>query len=296
MTLRGVDLNLLPLLDALLTERNVTRAAERMSVGQPAMSSALGRLRKQLGDPLLIRDGRVYRLSALAESLVEPVRELVAAADALLGVRTPFDPATARRTFTVMTSDYVTLMLLKPVLRTLASEAPGLRLNVVAFADDFEDQLRRSAVDLLICPMQLATALDDLPRAVLFEDRFMLVGDRDNPALDAQVTAERFRELRYIGNPRILTAELEAQGITQISELNVQAHVIVPLLLTGTPLVSFVQERLARLICEQARLTILPSPVPLQPLVEVLYWTAASTGDPAHAWLRACLTRQAQQL
>ncbi|WP_033344989.1 LysR family transcriptional regulator [Catenuloplanes japonicus] len=296
MALRGVDLNLLPILDALLTERNVTRAAERMSVGQSAMSAALGRLRKQLGDPLLIRRGRVYELSALAESLVEPVRELVAAADALLGVRTPFDPATARRVFTVMTSDYVTLLLLKPLLHALAAEAPGIQLNVVAFTDDFEERLRRGGVDLLICPMQLAAALNDLPRTLLFEDRFVLAGDRDNPALREPVTPETFKRLRYAGNPRIITAELEAQGVTCVSELSVQSHVLVPFLLTGTPLVSFVQARLARLVSEQARLRVQPAPVPLQPLVEVLYWTAASTDDPAHTWLRACLARQAGTL
>ena len=71
MSLSGVDLNLLVALDALLTERNVTRAAERMSLGQSAMSAALARLRKQLGDPLLVREGRTYRLTSLAESLVE---------------------------------------------------------------------------------------------------------------------------------------------------------------------------------------------------------------------------------
>ena len=90
MSLSGVDLNLLVALDALLAERNVTRAAERMSLGQPAMSAALARLRKQLGDPLLIREGRTYRLTTLAESLIEPVREAMVAAEQVLGARQPF--------------------------------------------------------------------------------------------------------------------------------------------------------------------------------------------------------------
>lgn len=296
MSLSGIDLNLLPILDALLCERNVTRAAERMSVGQPAMSSALARLRKQLGDPLLVREGRVYRLSALAESLVVPVRELVAAAEVVLGAHTPFDASRAKRTFTVMTSDYLTMVLLKPLLAEMATTAPGIQLNVVAFGDDFGERLRRAAVDLVICPMQLSESLTDLPRTVLFEDTWVLVGDRDHPDLQHEVSIERFAELRYAGNPALLSAQFEAQGVVVDSQLNVQAHVTVPFLLTGTRLVSLIQERLARAVCEPARLRIQPSPVPLQPLVEVMHWTRANAGDPAHQWLRARLVEQAKQV
>jgi DNA-binding transcriptional LysR family regulator len=297
MALTGVDLNLLPILDALLSERNVTRAAERMSVGQPAMSSALARLRKQLGDPLLVRDGRTYTLSALAESLVVPVREVVAAADAVLGVRTPFDPARAKRTFTIMTSDYVTMVLLKPLLAAFTTDAPGVQLNVMRFGADFEERLRRAGVDLLICPMQLTEALTDLPRTVLFEDIFVLVGDRDHPDLRQPVSIERFRQLRYVGNPGLVVAQLEAQGVFPNTQLNVLAgHAIVPFFLTGTQLVSLIQERLARAVCEQARLRIQPSPVALQPLVEVMHWSTINSADPGHQWLRSRLVEQAKEL
>lgn len=296
VSLTGVDLNLLPMLHALLTERNVTRAAERMSIGQPAMSSALARLRKHFGDPLLVREGRVYRLSAQAESLVVPVRELVAAADALLGVRTPFDPATARRTFTVMTSDYVIMMLLNPLLAGLMTEAPGIRLNVVRFADDFEERLRRASVDLLICPMQLAGALDDLPRARLFEESFVLVGDPANPDLHGEVDADRFRRLRFAGNPAVIGPQLEAQGMAPDLALTVESHVLIPVLLRGTRLVSLVQERLARQVGQRIDLSVHPSPVPLQPMVEALHWTTTTDDDPAHRWLRTKLIAQAREL
>lgn len=225
MALTNVDLNLLPALDALLGERHVTRAAERLSIGQSAMSSALGRLRRHFGDPLLVRAGCEYRLSALAESLVDPVRELLAAADDILGKHNSFEPATAERTFTIMTSDYATMLLLKPLLAEMTAEAPGIRFRVTAFADDFEERLRRAGVDLLICPMQLSGALNDLPRAVLFEDQYVLVGDRDNPDLKSPVDIEEFRSLRYVGNPLLVDAQLAAHGIRRTAELAVQAHV-----------------------------------------------------------------------
>jgi DNA-binding transcriptional LysR family regulator len=116
VALNGVDLNLLPALDALLAERNVTRAAERMSLGQPAMSAVLARLRKHFGDPLLVREGRGLVLTTLAASLVAPVQEAMAATEAVLGARPPFDPRTDARSFTLVGSDYVALVLLRPLM------------------------------------------------------------------------------------------------------------------------------------------------------------------------------------
>lgn len=300
MSLSGVDLNLLVALDALLTERNVTRAAERMSLGQPAMSAALARLRKQLGDPLLVREGRTYRLTTLAESLVEPVREAVAAADQVLGVRRPFDPRTDERTFVVMASDYVTLVLLRPLLAELAVEAPCVRISVVATGSDFDDRLRRGSADLLIYPVDLSEPLSGLPRTVLYSDRFVLVADRDNPDLDGEVDVERFGRLPYAGIsgavPSVVESQLEALGVEPRVEVATVSHVILPFLVAGTRLVSFVPELLVRAVSTNDRLKTVRSPVELRPLVEAMYWTTRSSDDPAHRWLRARLVEQAGRI
>lgn len=300
MSLSGVDLNLLVALDALLTERNVTRAAERMSLGQSAMSAALARLRKQLGDPLLVREGRTYRLTTLAESLVEPVREAVAAADQVLGVRRPFDPSTDERTFVVAASDYVTLVLLRPLLAELAVEAPRVRLSVMATGGDFDDRLRRGGADLLIYPVDLAEPLAGLPRTVLFSDRFVLTADRDNPDVDDEVDVERFSRLPYAGIsgavPSVVESQLEALDVAPRIEVLTQSHVVLPFLVTGTRLVSFVPERLVRAVAANARVKTVRSPVELRPLVEAMYWTTRSSDDPAHRWLRARLVEQAERI
>jgi DNA-binding transcriptional LysR family regulator len=299
VSLSGVDLNLLVALDALLTERNVTRAAERMSLGQPAMSAALARLRKQFGDPLLVREGRSYRLTTLAESLLDPVREAIAAADQVLGVRRPFDPRTDERVFSVMASDYVTLVLLRPLLSELAVEAPHVRITIMATGSDFDDKLRRGSADLLIYPVDLAETLSGLPRTVLFSDRFVLTADRDNPDLD-DVDVERFRTLPYAGVsgavPSLVESQLEAQGIAPRVEVATETQLIVPFLLVGTRLVGFVQERLVRAVAPHADLRTAPSPVELRPLVEAMYWTTRSSDDPAHRWLRARLVEQARRI
>ena len=105
MNLKSVDLNLLVTLDALLAERNVTRAAERLSIGQPAASAALRRLRRVFGDPLLVRRGRVMELTPLAQTLIIPVRDVLQEIDGLLSVRPEFNPACDQCSFSVLASD-----------------------------------------------------------------------------------------------------------------------------------------------------------------------------------------------
>jgi DNA-binding transcriptional LysR family regulator len=271
-----------------------------MSLGQSAMSAALARLRKQLGDPLLVREGRSYRLTTLAESLIEPVREAVAAADQVLGVRRPFDPCTDERTFVVIASDYVTLVLLRPLLAELAVEAPRVRISVMATGGDFDDRLRRGGADLLIYPVDLAEPLGGLPRTVLFSDEFVLVADRDNPDVADEPDVDAFSRLPYAGIggtvPAVVESQLEALGVVPRIEVLTQSHVILPFLVTGTRLVSFVPERLVRAVSADARVKTVRSPVELRPLVEAMYWATRSSDDPAHRWLRARLVEQAERI
>jgi DNA-binding transcriptional LysR family regulator len=290
MTLAGIDLNLLAALDALLSEGNVTRAAERMSVGQPAMSASLRRLRKHFDDPLLVREGRKLVPTPLAESLVAPVHEALTAVEAVMGASQPFDPAHDQRTFTIVASDYVTLILLRPLFRRLATEAPEVRVNVVPMQPDFADQLRRGHADLLITPTAVAGQLS-LPHTRLFSDRFLLACDRDNPDVGEHVTPEQFSRLPYlsysVGPLAVLAdSELDEVGVERRVEVRTQSFVIAPFLLTGTRLVSMVQERLARLVADQARLRLLEPPVALRPIVEAMYWSPRHTSNPAHTWLR----------
>src|SRR4051812_29891062 len=120
MKLGQVDLNLLVVLDALLREQNVTRASERLHMTQPATSTALARLRKVLGDPLLVKQGRHMQLTPRAEALIDPVRSVLATIEQTI-VRPPeFSPAHDSRVFSVMASDYIGVVLVRPLLAVLA--------------------------------------------------------------------------------------------------------------------------------------------------------------------------------
>src|SRR3954464_7975342 len=130
MRYQRIDLNLLIALDALLAERNVTRAAERMHMTQSAMSGVLARLREYFDDQLLVPVGRAMKLTPRAESLIEPVRDILLKVDSTLGVRPEFEAATAQRHFVLIASDYVSNVLLAEVLRRIALVAPGLSFDV----------------------------------------------------------------------------------------------------------------------------------------------------------------------
>jgi DNA-binding transcriptional LysR family regulator len=293
MPLSGIDLNLLVALDALLVESNVTRAAERTMVGQPAMSASLARLRRHFGDPLLVREGRRLVPTPLAESLAEPVREALLAVEAVMGSRADFDPAVDRRTFTIVASDYVALVLLRPLFARLGVVAPGVGVNVVPVVPDFADQLRRGQVDLVIMPTAFV-GRGSFPSAQLFTDRFVLAADRDNPDIGDHVTPESFSRLLYlsysVGPLRALgERELEEVGVERHVEVSTQSFLTAPFLLTGTRLVSLVHLRLATLVGELARLRLLEPPVPLRPVVEAMYWNPRRTDDPAHRWFRSTI-------
>jgi DNA-binding transcriptional LysR family regulator len=301
MGLSSVDLNLLIALDALLSERNVTRAAERTSVGQPAMSASLARLRRHFDDQLLVRQGRQLMPTPLAESLVGPVREAVAAAEAVLVRSRAFDPRTDRAAFTIVAADYVTMVLLRPLFGAITDEAPYVRISVKPVEAGFADQLRRGEVDMVIVPTELTDNRLAFPHTPLFTDRHVLVVDRDNPEVGDAVTVDELAELRYVAFSGgsvlpIADTELDGMGVHLSVEVTTQGFVVAPFLVAGTRLASLTYARLAEPLAAAARLRIVECPLPLTTIHEAMYWNPRHTGDLAHRWLRDRITSLAHEL
>jgi hypothetical protein len=146
-------------------------------------------------------------------------REAMAATEAVLGERPPFDPRTDTRSFTLVGSDYVALVLLRPLIAELADEAPGVHINVVAVGLEMEDSLRRGSADLLIYPVEIAERFADLPRAMLFEDCFVLAADRDNTDVMGGVDVARFSKLPHLAVggpfPSLVDTQLRANAIVE---------------------------------------------------------------------------------
>jgi DNA-binding transcriptional LysR family regulator len=292
VNLNGVDLNLLVALDALLAERNVTRAAQRLSIGQPAMTAALNRLRKLFDDPLLSREGGDLLATPLAETLVRPVQDAIRAIHSVLGARGAFDPRVDHRTFTVVASDYVGLVLLRPLLQQLSRESPRVRLLVRPVTPGFLSDLRRDQIDLAVVPREIVPERVELPRVELFQDRYVCAVDAGNQAVEDRLTTEEFARLPHLASgdgvlPALGQRQVGALGLSTAAEISTQTSLLTPFLLAGTDLIALLLERLGRQLQGAAGIRLVEPPVPLQTITETMYWNPRRADDPSHRWLRA---------
>jgi len=293
MNLSGLDLNLLVALDALLSERSVTRAAQRVGLSQPGMSNALGRLRRLLNDPLLVRQGATLVPTARAEALVAPVHEALELIRGALDAPLRFDPATDRRSFRLSCSDYSVLMLIGPLVRALAAEAPAVVVEVVPRLADAPRALANGDVDLVIEPPEIMGDAD-LESLRLWDDYWACCVWEGNTHVGKRMTLERYTALGHLiysmggaGQPIALPdLHLGRLGIPRRIEVSVESFLLAPFLLQGTDLVTLIPKRAEAFLRRIGDIRVLESPIDLPGLVETLWWHSRSTTDPAHTWLR----------
>lgn len=293
MNLSGLDLNLLVAFDALLSERSVTRAAQRVGLSQPGMSNALGRLRRLLNDPLLVRQGATLVPTARAEALVAPVHEALELIRGALDAPLRFDPATDRRSFRLSCSDYSVLMLIGPLVRALAAEAPAVVVEVVPRLADAPRALANGDVDLVIEPPEIMGDAD-LESLRLWDDHWACCVWEGNTHVGKRMTLERYTALGHLiysmggaGQPVALPdLHFGRLGIPRRIEVSVESFLLAPFLLQGTDLVTLIPKRAEAFLRRIGDIRVLESPIDLPGLVETLWWHSRSTTDPAHAWLR----------
>ena len=277
MNLAGVDLNLLVALDALLAERSVTRAANRVGLSQPGMSNTLARLRKLFDDPLLVREGLGLVPTPRAESLRQPVQEALSLIRHALDDRPGFDPASDHATFTVSCSDYSLLMLIGPLVRRLAAAAPGLTIQVLPRAPDAVRLLRDGEADHVIEPAEIMPDVT-LPKMRLFADRWLCCVWEGTAEVGDRMTMETYLRLGHV----VYSA--------------VRGH---PVSLPDTYLAQAKVPRRIEFTATSPCLTMfrfLEPPLPLPSITEMLWWNPRHTVDPAHAWLRARIAEIATEL
>ena len=304
MKLGQMDLNLLVVLDALLREKNVTRAAERLHMSQPAISTALARLRKTLDDPLLVKNGRYLQLSPRAETLVDPVRDILARIEQTVMRPTDFDPAVDARAFAVTASDYVGVVLFRPLLGGIADLAPRLRLDLTPVAESFRAALRRDEIDLAVIPDPV---IDEQTRATcssmpVISDRFVGAVWSGHPAAgEGLLTPEVFAASPYLmysadGARGVWEDALDEQDVVRNVEATATTFTTMPFLLEGTRLVTVLPERLARRVASAADVVLLEPEVDLPPLHQSAVWHARRDDDLGHQWLRGRLAAVAAGL
>lgn len=300
MPLNRFDLNLLIALDALLRERNVTRAAERVCISQPAMSGALQRLREYFEDPLLVRIGRDMELTPRAQSLVKPVREILLLTQSTLESRPTFEPQTAGRAFTLVMSDYCLRVFMSQALRHICAVAPCLQINVESIGGTTMARLESGEVDLCLIPDHArlwgpADTAGLFRRERLFSDRWACVVDREHPTVRDELTLEQYLELPHafarFGGATVTIEQLALNRLARDVRVAATApgFVSAALMVPGTTLVATVQERLAKMLETTTPIRLLKPPIDLPVVHESMVWHERSEADPGHQWLRQTL-------
>ena len=296
MNIRKLDLRLLECLDALVTERNVTRAASRVHLSQPAMSSALKRLRDVFGDPLLARTQRGMVPTPRGIELAQSARSVLQNVQAMSSGARPFEPATAERTFRIAMTDYAEFVLLPSLIRRLQVEAP--HINVAIRPHDGRtqaDELADGNIDLAIASFRNVSAR--LRARELFRERFVCLARKDNLKIGKRLTLAKFTDLSHAFiSPRgggfygATDQALAAMDRARRIAVSVPHFLVAPFIVAGSDLIMVMPERVARHYAATLPLRILEPPVRIEGFGVSQVWHERSDHDSAVTWLRAVIT------
>jgi DNA-binding transcriptional LysR family regulator len=291
MNVHDIDLNLLRVFDAVLHEKGVTPAAAKLGLTQPAVSNALARLRKLLGDALFVRTPRGVDATPFARELAEPVRQALALLESALAHGPGFDPASSTRAFRFYMSDVGQIEFLPPLVERVQREAPGVRLEAVALeVEDIADALAAGALDVAIGFLPGLGA--PVRRQPVFKDPYLCLMRADHPI--SSLTKKRFMEashalVTYRGGHRVVEEALERAGLARRIALRVPHFTVVPMVLERSDLILTLPGRVARVFERRGKLKALPPPVPI-PLAEVaVHWHERFEADPGNRWLRGLM-------
>jgi DNA-binding transcriptional LysR family regulator len=297
--LAGIDLNLLVVLRALLSERHVTRAAARVGLSQSATSHALSRLRELYQDPLLVRSGRSLVLTPRAQRLLPALERGLSDLKAAVQPEPAFEPATARRSFSLGMADYGQAFLLGALLRAIEHEAPGIQLTVLNFPR-LEELTVAGSIDLALHLSDMVQP--PLKSEQLFDDDFVCLVRRDHPQVRKQLRLERYVQLQHVvvapsgAAGSLVDDELAKRGLTRNVALCVSNFLIAPIVVSETDFINTMPRRLAQQLVKRYPLRVLPTPLPLPKFGLSSMWHPRLDRDPAHVWLRDLVKRVAHEV
>jgi LysR family transcriptional regulator, nod-box dependent transcriptional activator len=300
MDFRNFDAGLLVALDALLTEKSVTRAGERIHLSQPATSIILGRLRQYFGNQLLVPSGRRMVLTPLAESLVQPVRGCLIQIQHTVASKTEFVPAASDRKFCLAASDYVTAVLMPRVMEKVARQAPGIKFELVRLDERMDQRLEKGDIDFLIRPSVYAMAAH--PKVSLFEDTHTCVVWRKNSLIGNKISRDEFLnaghiEIHFGHAPAIFEGWFAARyGALRRIEVVAQDFEVACRLVAGTNRIATVMSRMALLCADYLPIRLLRPPFAIPKVTHCLQWHRYQDQDPGHIWIRNVLKKVAMNL
>lgn len=290
MNIRPSDLGLLVALNTLLEERNVTRAAEKLNISQPAMSAQLARLRDLFDDQLLVASGRQMLPTARALALQDPLRDLIDDISKVVSDRQPFEPATATRTFRIIAADYLQLVVALPMLEAVRKTAPGVQLLLLPFDTATAwGKLEQLDADLIIAWPDVIPP--EARARKLCDDDLCMVQRVGHPRGKAKLTLEALCALDHIvispdgASVRgLVDDELDKLGHTRRVVASAVSFLAAPAMVAQTDMVASVPRRLAKMMPELLEIYDLPLPAIRYEFFSA--WHPRMHTDPGHIWMR----------
>ncbi|SFR82191.1 transcriptional regulator [Marinobacter daqiaonensis] len=289
--MKNQELTLLYIFDAIMTEGSITRAAERLSMTQPAVSNAVSRMRHAWSDPVFVKKGRRIEPTSFALSLWDQVRgpmhELSRATST-----SAFDPATSRRKFRIALSDLILDLLWPPLVSKLERDAPGVDLHAVPYTvEGAHLQLREAHVDLAIG--MLSEHDHSLRSTWLLDSGYVLAMREDHPLAGRPVTLEQFLDARHLlislsgDSHGPVDAALDGMGLSRRVAVTVNHFPAIPALLKGSDMITAVPDGMVQEARFREGLALTRLPFHVDPISVYLIWHARHDRDPGLIWMRS---------
>ncbi|WP_108126946.1 LysR substrate-binding domain-containing protein [Saccharospirillum mangrovi] len=285
------DLNLLPILLALIEERSVTRAADRLGMTQPAVSNALTRLRSLLNDPLFIRERYGMQPTAKAMALAPVIEAALGDLDEAILEQQDFNPQRAERQFVIAPNSYAELVLAPLIVSRMREQAPGIRLRLTPYGSDLAETGVISGETALAIG-RMVDPPDNLVVQHLMDETLACVVRADHPEVSDRLTRPQYERLKHVnvlppGRLRAgLFQALERQQLKREVAVSVTHFLAVPEIIAVTDYCATLPSQVCRRLADDPRLKILPPPVDLGTFPVDMAWHRRYRDDPAHRWLR----------
>ena len=296
INLAGVDLNLLVLFDALMAERNVTRAASRVGLTQPAASHALARLRELFKDALFVRTPKGMAPTAMAIEAAGPIRSALDQIRGVLTAEQAFDPVRSDRIFTIGLSDYAAFLLLPGLLERIEKHAPNVQL-VVRNTSHVSGLSMIDAGDVELIIGNFPDPFQHMSEDFLFVEEFVCAGRRDHPDFTDKLDTETYLGLRHLhvslkGEPQgYIDDIIRSRGYHRNVVATVGHFLIAPFLLASTDFIATEPRRILEPLGKLLNLKLMRPPLDFPPFEVTQIWHKSFDTDQGHKWLRN-LTRE----
>jgi DNA-binding transcriptional LysR family regulator len=297
--LRSIDLNLLVIFDALMAERNVTRAAARNGLSQPAVSKALNRLRGMFDDPLFVQRDRAMQPTARALELAGPIHGALAEISRSLSPAGGFDPNTAKATIRIATIDLCHTRLLPLLIAHLRRHAPGVDLQMRAGdCACLDDQMIAGDIDLAIAPR--GTKAVTIRCEPLWKDRLVTLAGPGN-VLSDRMTIEAYAAAPHVVDAghvqvtpdgvgtSVVDAILAARGLRRRIALVLPNSAGIPFVVAATDLIATLPNRIVKSLAPVPDIRLLTPPLPGVEVSPHMLWHSRADADPSQRWLRAII-------